>query len=473
MPKSARAILFALVVASLATAQASADVVHLKTGGTINGTVVKDDEKGVVVRTPNGKVTLPRRIVVKIVRQDPGATALGLARERAKSGAYAEAQRLFEKAAKSEDKATAKSAKAELARMQRRMAKSKTRLIKPRAEWKLPEGVTGVPFDGETLQEQFDRARRAIETGDGGRALRLLKPLLASKPDAPDLQFLVARATEMHTRKVDARELYVQSLGNGFKTSKRPTTWLRELARRKLSGEKLRSRDPGVGSDWQRLETRHFAVYSLSKPEPWVALELERAFQDTLDTFTIEAREVYFPDRVLVYLYPGPKARADVEGRGPLGHGSWVVAPDGPLQFFSAYANRPFFEGEVRHLVAHTVLRDIANLDPWAEEGAARFVEPPSGRAARRAAVRSRTQRPALSEVLAGDLPRGESQFAQDAFDAQAAVLFETLVDRLSPKKTLKLCKLIKAKGAESALKRFKIELDDLDRLFLAKAGSN
>ena len=58
------------------------------------------------------------------------------------------------------------------------------------------------PIEGETLQEQFDRARRAIEAGNGLRALRLLEPLLASKPG--DQRPISARITPPRADAVPA-----------------------------------------------------------------------------------------------------------------------------------------------------------------------------------------------------------------------------------------------------------------------------
>lgn len=445
-----------------------ADVVYLKTGGTISGTVVKESAKEVVVKTPDGKVTLPRHMIKEVVRQTTGQTLLALARERAKAGAYADAERLYLKAAEDPDAEIAAAARRGLRAMKGRIAGTKKHRVTVRNPWPLPEGVSGLPIEGDSLQIQFDRARRAIEAGDGGRALRLLRPLLDSKPDDSVLGFLVGRAHELSGAREEAKAAYLEVTGARSLNAGRPAEWLCEIARRKLSPEPLGSRSPGVGKAWRRIETRHFAVYHTGSAPSWVAADLERALVDCLEVFELEPRRLFFAGRILVFLFDGPSERRERVGRRPMPHAQQVIAPDGAVQSFSAYAEREFFRREVRHQVAHAVVADVfPDLAPWAAEGAARFAQPLDARRKLREGVAVRRRAGTLAphaDLWGGALARGTGPIEQQAFDGHALAVFESLVGRLRVKPAFKLC-LQLARDGEGAFERFGLTPEEVAAL--------
>jgi hypothetical protein len=172
-----RAALASLAVVLLAL-PARADVVLLTTGRSISGTVVSETKDQVVVKTPDGRVTLPRTLVASITRQGRGETLLAEARERAAAGAFDDAERLFEKATEDPDEAVARRARDELAAFRARREQAKAFTPAPSTPLPLPAGTEGAPLEGETLQDDLDRARRALETGEAARARRLLEHLV-------------------------------------------------------------------------------------------------------------------------------------------------------------------------------------------------------------------------------------------------------------------------------------------------------
>lgn len=99
-------------------AAARADLVYLKNGRQIRGEVVSEDAEQVVVKTAEGRVTLPAREVERVEREPRAKRLLGEAREAARRGDRPLARRLYgqalEAARAAQDGPTTNAAQAEL-----------------------------------------------------------------------------------------------------------------------------------------------------------------------------------------------------------------------------------------------------------------------------------------------------------------------------------------------------------------------
>jgi RNase P/RNase MRP subunit p29 len=464
-----RSIALVLTLLLGPTASALADVVHLKNGGTISGTVVRESDDALVVRTPDGTMTVPRRNVARVEKQEPGKTLVALANERAKAGAHAEAIDLYRRAMLDPDPLVADAARAGLERLRRTQKKVEGYRDPPRTHWDLPAGVSGRPVEGRDLQEQFDRARRAIEVGDGRRAWRLLDPLVKSKPEDKVLLYLRGRAFELAGEEEDARADYLAIFGERLPRRDLSAAWLGELARRKLSPERLVLRSPGVGAGWHRTEAGHFAVYHRSASLPrWVAEDLERAYVDVLEAYAIKRRQVYVAGKIQVFLVERRELpTGGVKLNDPV-HGLSLSAPDGDLRLFVALADPGDFRVRARHEIAHVLVEDVfEDLPRWVAEGAAARVEP-GGVAARRSRVAALAERHRISvrRLLIGEGPGAEPERWRD----HAAVLFAALARKLGPRKALKLGQaLAGADRPEDALERFKLDPIKVEHAFTAE----
>lgn len=444
---------------------ARADLIHLKSGGTISGEVISSGPDKVVVKTPSGKITIPMRMVKKVERQSKERTLLSLARERRKAGAIEAAKRLYRRAAKSKDKKIRKQAEQELRELEGRAKRIERFRKPPRVPWKLPEGITGVvPIDGKNLQEQFDRARAAIDWKDGGRSSLLLKPIFDAKPTDPLLRFLYGRALELSRKPDAARELYLKVLGPRAAYRSRKAVWLGELARRKLAGEKLLNKNPGVGESWSRTEFEAFAIYSTEPVPRWFTDRLHTLFQALLDGLGIRRREVKFSGKALVFLYDDEAAWA--KGGGRDAHAERWAAPDGPITILRTYPDRVVLETSFRHELTHAILTDVFRAMPlWAHEGATLWSEGKEERQKqRKLAKRNRARLHPLGPFLKGEVEPGSTGSAQARYFAQASVVFEALVSlrKNSGPKALKFCSILGRKGYDKTLKAFRIKLSDI-----------
>lgn len=446
----------------LALAPARADVVHLESGGTISGKVVRDDAEGVVLRTPDGTITVPRRMVARVERQSAGETKLALARERLKAGAYEEAERLFEEAAQDADPAVAARAQAELASMRRDRAKQLRR--PPRTPLALPEGAQGRPIEGGSLQEQLDRARSAIDGKNGLRAARLLAPLAADNPEQPVLRYLYGRALELARRDEPAKAEFLAALGRA--DDPRSTAWLGDLARRAQAGLPARPATPGhLREGWQRAEpTQRFAIYhALLEPEPWLEREPELALELALEAVHLERHQLYLSGRVQLLVYRDAAAlAADVAelgaSLGDAGHEPVLPAPDGPLWLLAAPGHDPArYRQAVRHQMVHLLLREVRPDTPaWLREGIACALDPPAVRARRRAAPPADLR----AFLLA---PPPEDPSARARWRGEAQLVFEALDRRLGRVETIQFGRQLTRRGLEEALRRAKLELAELE----------
>jgi len=110
-----RTLWLSLAACLLAAGVAAADTVYLKNGRRIQGKIVKESDQEVVLRTPGGRVPVPRKLIKKIERTSPGRTALDMGRQRAREGDFERARQQFELALQDSDPAVVSQAREELA----------------------------------------------------------------------------------------------------------------------------------------------------------------------------------------------------------------------------------------------------------------------------------------------------------------------------------------------------------------------
>lgn len=436
------------------------DVVHLTTGRTISGTVVSETDEHVVVKTPDGRLTLPRALVESITRQSRGETLLALARERAAAGAHEDAERLFEQAAGDADPEVARRAREELELYRARRERARSHTPAPATPMPLPEESAGEPLEGQSLQDDLDRARRALETGEHARARRLLENLLAGNPEDRALRYLLGRACELGRADGPARDAYQRVLGREFVRDTRVTAWLGELARRSLAGEALTPASVGAAPEWRRVATERFVVYHpFERVEPWFAEEPEAALRDVLEQFDLQERDLRLQGRIQVFIYATAddyQRSEDMKLAG--GHAQSFRAPDGVLKMIRTYPDKGLYRRTYRHEVAHVVLGDLfPGLPPWASEGAATYSEPLRSRAFLRQVVVGRAAAgtlPTLLDFMRGQVPRGETLEDVRAFYGQAVTLFEALLRECddNPRKVLAVCRRVAREGPERGL---------------------
>ncbi len=453
-PLLAGALLFATVVA------VRADVVELTTGRSISGTIVSETDEQVVIKTPDGRLTLPRHLVKSITRQSKGETLLALARERASAGAHDDAERLYQQAAEDPDPSVARRAREELAAYRERRERARRFTPAPSTPMPLPPETEGEPLEGETLQDDLDRARLALERGQHARARKLFENLLEGNPDDRELRYLLGRACELGRADAPARDAYVKVLGREFARDARATAWLGELARRSVAGEALTPTSPGVASGWRRVETERFAVYHpFTRVEAWFAEEPEAALRDVLDRLGVQERELKLHGRIQVFIYATADDYLAAENMKLAGgHAQSLRAPDGVLKMIRSYPDRGLYRRTYRHEVAHVVLGSLFNdLPAWANEGAASCTEPLRSRAFLRQVVVGRAAAgtlPSLIDFMKGEVPRGETVEDVRAYYGQAVTLFEALLQLCedNPRKALQVCRRVGREGPERGL---------------------
>ncbi|MBL4848880.1 MAG: hypothetical protein JKY65_25435 [Planctomycetes bacterium] len=141
--------------------QAFSDEVLLKNGATFEGKILSDSEARIVIRTTAGaKLTLPRKLIAKVIRKDasPGAELFFEGRRALKRGKRARAIEFFRRAAVSKDESAVRASKDELQRLAaggETTPKARRRSLKPGED----------PFD---LPEPEAIVRELTEAADGG-----------------------------------------------------------------------------------------------------------------------------------------------------------------------------------------------------------------------------------------------------------------------------------------------------------------
>jgi hypothetical protein len=451
-----------LVLALLLGAPTWADVVHLTNGSRISGEIVSESEKQVVVKTPQGKVTLPRRLVDRIERLSGDATLLELAKERLRMGAREAGIELLERAAKSKDKSVARRAKAQLRTLEAKARASKRR-TGPRTKFPIPADVTGTPSEGATLQIQFDRLRLALDRRDGPRALALLASLRRDNPKHALLDYLQGRAHELAGDEGAARTAFLASLGgDARRVEKRELGWIKDLARRASAGEVLDSKKtPGAGSRWYRVAGEHAALYSLHELDVRLAARFDDLADRARDVFDLRVRESDIDGRIQIGLCVDRRELRRL-AKVPLR----TVVADGVLWRQNCLARD--LKLIAPGLVARAILERAAPGTPeWAALGAAQRLQ--SGE------VR-RTERALALQVYGQDPPTlraildGATDPAKDP-DAWRGLL-GIVVDLLQTKRqTLRRAlaftsKIQRLGGAQKALERFRIDVEEIEGEF-------
>jgi len=484
------ALLVSPLVLTAAVGVARADVVHLTTGRTIQGTVVSDDEREVVVKTPNGKLTLPRALVARIERQSPGANLLALGRERAALGATDAARALFERAARDPDPAVAAEARQELEALERlRPGASADPDPSTPPPGRQPGGRGARGPDAGALPPlaggDFVRGVRgrevvlALRAGSPERAHALLNEVEQESGRDASFRYLRGRAFEAQREDRHASQSYravLRAAGLEPPAGQR-AAWLGELCRRRLAGEALGPTSPGVAREWRRIQTPHFAIYHpFERTERWFAEAPEEALRTALEVHGVRPSELVMSGRIQVFLFADADAYRAAGGPELAGgHAHVRLAPDGYLKRISAYPDRFFYTYTYRHEVAHTVLLELyPRMPAWAQEGAAVYVEPVRMRGAYRNIVAGKLADgtlPPLLKFLRDEVPRGANTLEVRAYYAQASVTYEALTKLLGePRRVLATCQAF-ADGPEAALADAGLTLAELERAVEAVAS--
>ena len=165
---------FLLALALMSCGLASADVVHLRHGGLIQGEIVEETSTKVVVKTRNGSITIPRRKVAKVTREARGVLLLGQGRQALLEGDVPAARRLFEKARKVGDKRIAKRAAEELEAL---AARGESEPDQALTATKLRWGGQGDPFTEVEKEALFRELEVEAQKGVAQARARLQQEL--------------------------------------------------------------------------------------------------------------------------------------------------------------------------------------------------------------------------------------------------------------------------------------------------------
>lgn len=460
--RSPHCLLAPLALALLLSTLTSADVVHLTNGSRISGDIVSESEQQVVVKTPQGKVTLPRRLVARIERLSGDATLLELAKERLRMGARQAAIELLERAAKSKDPSVARRAKAKLASLEAKSKASKRR-SGPRTALAIPADIKGTPSEGASLQIQFDRLRLALDRRDGPRALGLLKSLRRDNPKHALLLYLEGRAHELARDPDAAQSSLLASLGgDARRVRKRGLGWIKDLARRAAAGELLDpKKTPGAGASWYRVAGEHAALYSLHELDARLAGRLDDLADRAREVFDLRVRESDLDGRILIGLSMDRRELRRL-AKVPLR----TVVGDGVLWRQNCLARD--LSSLAPGIVSRAILeRAVSGTPEWAALGAAQRLQSSEVRRGERARAREVHGQapPTLRAILDG---------AKDPADDPAAWrgLLGIVIDLLQTKRqTLRRAlaftsKIERLGGAEKALKRFRIDVEEIETEF-------
>ena len=446
---------------------ASADVVHLTSGRKIKGEVVSESETKVVVRVAGmGRMEFPRKLVERIERESQGAARLAQARERSREGAWDAALALYRALVDDDDPAVSEAARRELAELeQARAAAAERKRETPAPPPRRAQGGSPATPSAPSALGPASKGLAALRAGEYAEAREAFAALLEAEPKSKPYAFLLARALELGGETRAAGERYRALAGElGARRGLSPA-WLGEIARRRLGGESLTADSPGVAEGWSRVEAGDaFVIYHpFPKIEAWLEQEPEKALERVLERLEIDRERLAWNGRVQIYLFPNQRAYQDAEGMELAGgHAQRYRAPDGWLTQIRAYPQRSFYQTTFPHEVAHAVLYDVSpGLPRWAHEGAAQYVETPRARARARAAflgAEATARLPTLRELLADAVSRGSNQAEVAAYYGLSLVAFEALVDLSGgPAAALELCREIRLRGADAALKAHSI----------------
>lgn len=445
-----------LFASLLLAVPAWADVVHLNNGRSIRGEIISSDTKQVVVRTPEGKLTLPRSLIKRVERENPKRTQEELAKERRRW---------------------------ETPPQKRGVPRRPPKVAGPRAVKKRPGKRTAL-----------EAAALALRSGDGKRALGLLEPLARGRKSDRLFQYLYGRANELAGSQRKAYGAFKRALELA-KLERLPIDAndigrVGELARRSFV-ERLGPGSHGVDTAWRRVSVgQRFAVYHRLKEHGGDTAkratlrqftgQLEASLQAVRRTYGIAAEALAGRPRVLVFLFNDRDEHGAARGSH---HARHVAAPDGWLHVIESYALRQPFPvppsrrrrhrvvlDAVAHKVAHVVLREAFRLPAWTEEAAAVWLSKPNQRDRfRLVRLASKATFPPAIEFLANKVkPQGDAR----EYDAQGFLIFRALVElRGSPRKALALCVRMRELGAREALAAAKLPIKRLQRTCERLAG--
>jgi tetratricopeptide (TPR) repeat protein len=209
---------FVAFLVPLLSCAAWADLVHLKNGRVLNGEVIEDDGKTIVVRVPNGTIRLRCEQIESIERQSPLEYRLGLAREQMSRQRFDMARESLDQArAAAPDKLEAREALAAAYGEYAHHLKQFRRLAEAQAAYRKlielqPDSPTArdalgaLALDSGELDGLLTQARAAATRQDFDGALAKYEAATRFSPDAldraaPEMAICYARRAEASYRR--------------------------------------------------------------------------------------------------------------------------------------------------------------------------------------------------------------------------------------------------------------------------------
>lgn len=314
-------------------------------------------------------------------------------------------------------------------------------------------------------------AREAIRRRNARLALAAAGPVLESKLTPrnllPSAAYFQGRALELANRRGLAIKAYATTFGD-VEPSRQDVETYRELARLTTVGIKVGPGSPGVGRDWQRVETRHFSIlHQLQKSDPGLGSRFE-AWRDAAYK-RLQLKNLPPKDRIQVFLYRDREAYLQSEGARSwsAGHATRLQAAHDEnevlrvMYFFPSQNDASTARHEIAHILTWDSLGDKAELPLWAVEGAAIYAEPDNVRMwRRRRAGQWRTglepTRTALARML---FPVTKTDQDVGRFYVQSGVNFAVLADRVGVAKAFQVALGINTKGPRLALRSAGLDL--------------
>lgn len=308
-------------------------------------------------------------------------------------------------------------------------------------------------------------AREAIRQRNARLSLLAAEPAFESPRTPVGLRastaYFYGRALELSNRRGEALEAYARTFG-GTKPARRDVETYRELARLATVGIKVGPQSPGVGSDWHRVETRHFSIlHQLPKEDPNLGKRFEEWRQASLERLSL--KNLPPKDQIQVFLFKDQASYAKSEGARTwsAGHATRLQAAHDEdevlrvMYFFPSPNDASTARHEIAHILTWDALGEDAELPLWAVEGAAIYAEPDNVRTwrRRRAGQWRKSLAPTRTALARMLFPVTKTDQDVGRFYVQSGVNFAVLADRVGVAKAFQVALGINTKGPDQALR--------------------
>jgi hypothetical protein len=385
----------------VACATARADTISFGSS-TIEGEIVSETEDTIVVRIGNGRLTIPRRTVTRIVRTSGAREELAATRARDAAArarmekAFLAAERFLDPRDRDEARTQLPAGKLAawlLERGREHLARGEaSRATGCLAAAHALEAGTWETRDLEA-KARLQVYREAMAAGDGRTASAAIAPL-AQWSERQDFTFLRARAEDLAGNEESATALYTLVLERGPGLSRlganqgellRALAELAIVAPGRLVEELHRRADMAHG--WTRSSSEHLTIFAASErsfsPVELASFELDRT--RVLARLGLVESDVPSSHRVVVFAFPSHS------GLEALDLPTWADGcamsrerPDGSLSQ-TVYVTLSRDGGSLEalpHELAHVFVADAFHLSlpSWATEGVAVYAEPEGAR---------------------------------------------------------------------------------------------